>query len=140
MSSNLNKDDYFFKFFMDYIEPTLGFDRPAIVRDFPIEMCPLSLPVEGDSHYGQRFEVYIFGIELANGYTELTDYEKQAANFETVLEERQRTGETEHVGLPQEFLQAMRYGIPPCTGCAMGLDRMFMLCEELSDIHKTDWY
>ena len=140
LSDNLNKDDYFFKFFMDYIEPTLGFDHPAIVKDFPIEMCPLSLPTADDARYGQRFEMYIFGIELANGYTELTDYETQKANFEIVLAERQRTGETEHVDQPNEFLQTLRYGIPPCAGCAMGFDRMFMLCEELSDIHKTDWY
>ena len=66
--------------------------------------------------------------------------EKQRANFEIVLAERQRTGETVNVGQPNEFLQTLRYGVPPCAGCAMGLDRMFMLCEELSDIHKTDWY
>ena len=84
--------------------------------------------------------MYIFGIELANGYTELTDYEQQKANFETVLAERQRTGETVSVGLPQEFLQTLRYGVPPCAGCAMGFDRLFMLFEEMYDIHKTDWY
>ncbi len=139
LSDDMRKDDYFFKFFMDNIEPTLGFEHPCIVYDYPIEMCPLSLPSE-DSRYGQRFEAYVFGIELANGYTELVDYEKQLANFKQVLADRLNVGEVEQIGLPTEFLEALQMGVPPCTGCALGFDRLFMILSDLENIHFSDWF
>ena len=138
LSDDLNKDDLFFKFFLDNIECKLGFDQPTAVYEYPIEMCALSNPVKNNPNYGERFELYIFGIEIANGFGELTDVVRQKSNFRQILNLRKKNRAIIKQKLPERFLQVLKYGIPPCSGVALGLERLFMIFENLNHIKDTN--
>lgn len=134
---NLNKDDLFFKFFLTKIEPDLGWDNPVIIYEYPIEMCTLSRKVDDDPKYGERFELYICGIEIANAFGELTDPVEQRKRFKHIINLRKKRGQ-EELKMPEQFLKSLEYGLPPCSGIALGLERLFMLFEGLDSIKDTN--
>lgn len=136
--NNLSKEDMFFKFFLTFIEKDLGFDNPTIVYEYPYEMAKLSELCD-NCFYGKRFELYLFGIEIANGYQELTDYKRQKNNFLETIKNR-KTNSIEKLSLPKRFLKNLKYGIPPCSGVALGIERLFMIFENINDIHWTNLY
>jgi elongation factor P--(R)-beta-lysine ligase len=138
-SGTLTKDDWFFKFFLDFIEPELGFDCPVIVCEYPFEMAGLSKKCS-DNNYAERFELYISGIEIANAFGELTDPEVQKSNFNITLEFRDKNKAKIKLGMPERFLKSMEYGLPFCSGIALGLERLFMLFEELDTIDDTNLF
>lgn len=137
-NNNLSKEDLFFKFFLDYIEPQLGVDYPTIIYEYPFEMAKLS-ELSDNKLYGKRFELYLFGIEIANGYQELTDYKRQKDNFLQILKNRKNYTK-EKLKMPRRFLKNLKYGIPPCSGVALGLERLFMIFEDLTDINCTSLF
>ncbi|HOS31632.1 MAG TPA: EF-P lysine aminoacylase EpmA [Spirochaetota bacterium] len=134
--SDVQKDDVFFKFFMDKIEPTLGYDKPVFVCSYPIDMCGLSNVCKDNALYGERFELYILGIECANGFGELTDPVKQKENFEKTLKFRNKNA-IYKLSMPNRFIKALKYGIPPCSGVALGLERLFMILFDVNSIEYT---
>ncbi len=137
--SKLTEEDLFFKFFLTEIEPHLGFDNPVIVYEYPAEMAALSVLCEDDHSYAKRFELYICGIELANAYEELIDPAEQKKRFDEVLEFRAKNKKiTLHS--PERFYNTLKFGIPPCAGIALGLERLFMLFEGLPSIKDTNLY
>ena len=136
---SLTKEDLFFKFFLNHIEPDLGFKQPVIVYDYPLEMTALSAPCKNNPLYGERFELYICGIELANAYGELTDPVEQEKRFETVIHKRNDLDKTP-LKIPSRFINALRYGLPPCAGIALGLERLFMLMENIENINDTSLF
>lgn len=135
-SEGLTKEDLFFKIMLDKIEPFLGRKRPVFLTEYPIEMTPLSLRSEKNPLYGRRFELYLCAMELANGYNELTDTEEQKKRFSLVLEERKNAGGSP-LPFPARFLTNMSYGIPPCSGVALGLERLFMILMGINKIDNT---
>jgi len=118
------------------VQPKLGHERPVILYDYPASQAALARVRPGPPPLAERFELYVSGIELANGYCELLD--------PTVLRERnamtnalrQADGKP---GLPQEsrLLAAMEAGMPPSTGVALGFDRVVMLAAGASDIREV---
>lgn len=117
------------------VEPNLGQSRPAILYDYPASQAALA-QVAGDPPVAKRFELYASGVELANGYQELLDAE--------VLRQRNRAANAARVAdgkpsLPQEsrLLAAMDHGLPPCTGVALGFDRLVMLAAGASSLAEV---
>lgn len=108
------------------VEPTLGIDRPTFLLDYPPSQAALARVRGGDPPVAERFELYIRGIELANGYHELLDAPEQEARYRAANMERRRAGKAE-LPLDERFLAALRSGLPPCAGVAVGLDRVFLL-------------
>jgi lysyl-tRNA synthetase class 2 len=112
--------------FTHSIESGLGVPDPVIVFDYPRGQAALARVRPGDPPVAERFEVYWRGVELANGFHELTDPEEQARRFARDREERRRRG------LPappadERFLAALASGLPDCSGVALGVDRLLML-------------
>ncbi len=110
------------------IEPSLGFERPVFVFDFPATQAALA-NVTTDS-YGDRVaarcEVYVCGMELANGYDELTDAVEQHRRFDADNALR-RARDIAEIPVDERFLAALQYGLPRCSGIALGVDRLLML-------------
>ena len=108
------------------VEPHLGRGRPTFVHDFPAAEAALARVRPGDPPVAERFEAFVEGVELANGYHELADAEEQERRFRHDLAERGSRG------LPQppcdeRLLAALRHGLPDCAGVALGFDRVVML-------------
>ncbi|MCG8571089.1 MAG: hypothetical protein MJB14_13190, partial [Spirochaetes bacterium] len=137
--SELTKEDLFFKFFLNHIEPELGTTFPVILYDYPLEMTTLSRQCDDNPLYGQRFELYIGGTELANAYGELIDPEDQGNRFAQTIKIRQDLGKSD-LAMPERFIKNLEYGLPPCAGIALGLERLFMIFENIDDIEKTNLY
>lgn len=118
------------------IEPHLGQDRPVFVMDFPASQAALARIRQDDPAIAERFEVYYKGVELANGYHELTDAKEQERRFVADNQQRSKMGLPE-VPLDQHFLEALEQGMPDCAGVALGIDRLVMLAvgaNALSDV------
>lgn len=121
--------------FITYVEPHLGRDRPVFVIDYPASMAALARVREADG-VAERFELYVGGLELANGFTELTDPDEQACRFEQEREERIRRG-VPPVPVDEAFLEALRMGLPPAGGVALGVDRLVALLMNAPDVAAT---
>lgn len=122
--------------FMMGVEPHIGKEKPAFVYHFPASQAALAEISTEDHRVAERFEVYFKGIELANGFRELTDSREQRQRFEQ--DNRKRAAR----GLPQQpidthLLEALAHGLPDCSGVALGVDRIVMLAlnaESLSEV------
>lgn len=122
--------------FMLGVEPKIGQDRPTFVYHFPASQASLAEISTEDHRVAERFEVYYKGIELANGFRELTDAREQRQRFEQ--DNRRRLEK----GLPKQpvdqlLLAALEHGLPDCSGVALGVDRLVMLAlkaESLSEV------
>jgi len=120
------------------IEPQLGIDRPEIIYHFPATQASLARVVTTDAGFdvAERFELYYRGIELANGFHELADATEQRRRFEAVNLARIADGRPA-LPLPETLLAAMEHGLPDCTGCALGFDRMVMLATGATSIDQV---
>jgi lysyl-tRNA synthetase class 2 len=107
------------------IEPRLGMTRPTFLYDYPAPLAALARLKPGDPTAAERFEVYIAGMELANGFSELNDPVEQRARFEAVHQQRTGAGK-EAYPLPERFLQSL-VDMPEASGIALGVDRLTMV-------------
>ena len=107
--------------------------QPVHITRHPIEVSPLSKLDPADPRYTIRFESYIYGRELANGFSELNDPIDQRQRFEMQVEERKH-GDDEAHPIDEDFLTALEYGMPPTGGLGIGLDRLFMLMTNSASI------
>jgi lysyl-tRNA synthetase class 2 len=117
------------------IEPNLGLTKPTFLYDYPASTCPLASPKPDQPHLAQRFELYIGGLELCNGFTELTDPDEQRHRFTEELARREKSGEDGYP-MPEKFLDDLHM-MPTAAGNAMGLDRLVMLfarAESIDDV------
>lgn len=122
--------------FSEIVEPRIGEDRPVAIYHFPASQAALAQVSPEDHRVAERFEFYYKGLELANGFNELTDAKEQQNRFER--DNRQR----ERMGLPQQaldsrFLSALQAGMPNCSGVALGIDRLMMIAlgeEQISQV------
>ena len=122
--------------FMLGVEPKIGQERPAFVYHFPASQASLAEISTEDHRVAERFEVYYRGIELANGFRELTDAREQRLRFEQDNRRRAEKGLPEQP-IDQLLLAALEHGLPDCSGVALGVDRLIMLAlkaESLNDV------
>ncbi|MEM1068056.1 MAG: EF-P lysine aminoacylase EpmA [Planctomycetota bacterium] len=108
------------------IQPKLGIGRPIVVRNYPLSQAALARVADDDTECAARFELFVDGVELANGYHELGDAEILRERFEDANRQREQIGK-ETLPLPEQFLRAMEIGLPPCSGVALGVDRLLMV-------------
>ncbi len=121
---------------VDSIEPALSrLDAPVFLYDWPRERASLSKLKQGELCVAERVELYGGGLELGNGFTELTDPLEQAKRFKEMMRERLSMGKGE-LPWPQDFLDSLK-DLPPCAGMAFGIDRFLMLltgAQEIADV------
>lgn len=108
------------------IEPLLGHSQPVWVYDWPLPLGSLAQQRQDHPQWVERAELYISGIELANGFGELIDPQEQRNRFETEIELRRRFN-LPQVPLDEAFLDSLKEGLPPSAGIALGVDRLVML-------------
>jgi lysyl-tRNA synthetase class 2 len=107
------------------VEPTLGQGQPTFLHDFPASQAALARVRPGDPPVAERFEVFSAGLELANGFHELTDATEQRRRFDRDRAHRHAAGRPVPA-LDERFLAALAAGLPPCAGVALGVDRLVM--------------
>jgi len=122
----LSRDDRLHLVMATAVEPNLGRARPTLVYDYPASQAALARIRPDDPPVAERFEAYVEGVELANGYHELIDAEEQRRRFDADLCARERAG-LPPVRRDDRLLAALAHGLPPCAGVALGLDRLVML-------------
>ncbi|MBA2709253.1 MAG: elongation factor P--(R)-beta-lysine ligase [Tatlockia sp.] len=127
-------DQYLFLLMSHIVEPAMAKEEaPVAVYDFPASQAALAKIKDG---VAERFEVYVQGVELANGFHELTDASSQAVRFQKDLAIRRNQGLAEPN--PDEyFLAALKHGLPACSGVALGIDRLVTLALKQSSLAKT---
>ncbi|RHZ92033.1 EF-P lysine aminoacylase GenX [Cereibacter sphaeroides] len=122
---------------VEKVEPHLGHGRPTILDRYPAAEAALARRAPDDARVAERFELYACGVELANGFGELTDPAEQRRRFEAEMAEKERVyGET--YPLDEEFLEALAL-MPPASGIAMGFDRLVMLATGAPRIDEVIW-
>ena len=129
--------DVFSKVLVARIEPNLGLGKPTLLYEYPAEEAALARPKPGDARVAERFELYGCGVELANGFGELTDAAEQRRRFaEQMAEKQRRYGE--RYPIDEEFLAALAL-MPAASGVAMGFDRLVMLATGATRIDDVVW-
>lgn len=129
-------EELFNQIFLNEVEPHLGRGRPTILYDYPFALAALSKRKESDPRFAERFEFYIEGLELGDGYSELTNWKDQLTRFQAERKERKRLGKVEHP-IDMDFIEALKVGMPPSGGIAIGVDRLIMLFADARDIADT---
>ncbi len=130
-------EDLFFKLFLTYVEPNFPIDRPVFIYDYPAELAALARKKPENPALAERVELYIAGLELGNGYSELTDPDEQLERWERERLEREELGRPLENVPDRGLIEALRWGMPPTAGIALGVDRMLMLylnAEKLSEV------
>jgi lysyl-tRNA synthetase class 2 len=117
--------------FEELVEPNLL--HPTFITDFPIEVSPLAKRDPNNPHIAARFELFIAGIELSNGFNELNDPYDQAARFKEQVENR-AGGDAEAHHYDAEYVQALEYALPPTVGVGIGIDRLTMFLTNTTSI------
>jgi len=133
-----NRDEWLNLLLATRVEPQLGCDRPEILFHYPASQASLAAIVASDRGYqvAERFELYYRGIELANGFHELTDAAELRHRLVAVNEARAADNRPA-LPLPESLLAALNHGLPHCTGCAFGFDRLVMLAIGTRSINET---
>jgi lysyl-tRNA synthetase class 2 len=126
---NKNKFD---QILVDYIEPYLGVNRPTFIYDYPAKLAALAKLKEGNPSLGERFELYIGGVEIANGFSELTDANEQRKRFEEASEARAQK-KWANYPMPEKFLRSLA-AMPEAAGIALGIDRLAMIFANVLQI------
>lgn len=129
--------DLFSRVIAQQIEPRLGFGRATILAEYPVAEAALARPKPGDPRVAERFELYACGVELANGFGELTDPVEQRRRFEVEMASKQRVY-GERYPLDEELLAALEI-MPAASGIAMGFDRLAMLATGAASIEQVLW-
>ena len=133
VSRSNDRSDLLDFIFSHKVFPVPGQARPIFVTEFPACQCALARISGTEPPVAERFELFINGIEIANGYHELCDASEQRQRFEADLERRKKAGKQLNP-LDEKFLQALSAGLPPCAGVSVGLDRLLMVMHGLQSI------
>ena len=129
--------DIFSRVLIERIEPRLGLERATVLYEYPAALAALARPKPSDPRVAERFELYACGVELANGFGELTDPVEQRRRLSAEMAEKQRIY-GERYPLDEDFLAALAQ-MPPASGVALGLDRLVMLATGAPHIDHVMW-
>jgi lysyl-tRNA synthetase class 2 len=123
-----------FELFEKAVEQTLR--KPVFVVQYPAEVSPLARRNDQDPWLTDRFELFIAGREMANGFCELNDPEDQAERFRAQLAAREG-GDQEAMRFDEDYLAALEHGLPPTAGLGLGIDRLVMLLTDSASIRDV---
>ena len=136
-----NEDSWeviFDRILIEKVEPKLGLCRGTVLHDYPLPLAALARRSPDDPRMAERFEVYICGVELANGFGELSDPVEQRQRFESDLKKKKALGMAVYP-IDEDFLAALEVGMPSSSGVALGLDRLVMLLVGAKSIQDVIW-
>jgi lysyl-tRNA synthetase class 2 len=120
--------------FEEHVEASLV--QPTFITDFPKPISPLSKASPANPHVAERFELYIVGMEIANGFSELNDPVEQFDRFRDQVRQRER-GDEEAMLMDEDYIRALSYGMPPAAGIGIGVDRLVMLLTNRTSIRDV---
>jgi lysyl-tRNA synthetase class 2 len=129
--------DIFSRILVEKVEPRLGIGRPTLLCEYPVSEAALARAKPNDPRFAERFELYACGVELANGFAELTDPAEQRRRFLADMEEKACIY-GERYPLDEDFLAALAH-MPAASGVALGLDRLVMLATGATHIEQVQW-
>jgi len=129
--------DIFSKILTEHVEPKLGEGALTILHEYPSPEAALARTHAGDARIAERFEIYGCGVELANGFGELTDAAEQRRRFISAMDEKERRY-NERYPLDEDFLAALTQ-MPPASGVALGFDRLVMLASGATRLDQVLW-
>lgn len=136
VSNSTTWEEAYNQILLNEIEPHLGKTKPTILYDYPASQAALSKKKNSDPRFAERFEFFIGGIELGNAFSELTDADEQEARMKEDLIVRKSLGKVEYQ-MDQDFIEALRLGMPRTGGIAVGVDRLVMLFSDSASIKDT---
>jgi lysyl-tRNA synthetase class 2 len=129
--------DIFSRVLVERVEPALGRDRPDILHTYPVEEAAMARRIESKPRLAERFELFVCGVELANGFGELIDAAEQRRRLEAQMQERERIY-GERYPIDEDFIAALAH-MGPASGCALGFDRLVMLATAAEHIDQVQW-
>lgn len=129
-------EQIFHQIFLNEIEPKLPKSKPVILFEYPAFLAEGARLKNSNPLYAERFEFYIGGLEIGNGYSELTDWREQEKRFKQSLKTRKRK-KMKIFAYDKEFIEVLKSNFPPCAGMAIGLDRLIMLFVNAKKIDEV---
>jgi lysyl-tRNA synthetase class 2 len=127
-------DENLVELFERHVESSLI--QPTFVTDFPKSISPLSKASPANPAVAERFELYVAGMELANGFSELNDPVEQHDRFSDQVKQREK-GDEEAMVMDEDYLRALSYGMPPAAGIGIGIDRLVMFLTNKQSIRDV---
>ena len=134
VEENQITNDNVLELFERHVEP--GLIQPTFITDFPKPISPLSKASPANPNVAERFELYIVGMEVANGFSELNDPVEQYERFREQVTQRER-GDEEAMLMDEDYIRALSYGMPPAAGIGIGIDRTVMLLTNRQSIRDV---
>ena len=131
-----DRDTWLDLLFSEWVQPQLGLEKPTIVTHYPASQSALAKIAASDPRTAERFELFVRGVELANGYHELLDPAELMARNQQIEVKRRELGRPP-LPVNSRLIRAMQSGIPACSGCALGLDRLMMVATNAKAIDEV---
>lgn len=131
-----DRDTLLMLLFSQHVEPFIGQQEPCFILDFPASQAALAKISSTNPLVAERFELYFRGIELANGFHELTDANEQLRRFTLDNDKRKKSG-LDVMPIDHNLIAALKHGLPQCAGVAMGIDRLIMLALDNQSIGQV---